>query len=140
MKRILALLATVVFLASTALADDLAKLEGKWTTKKTRPDGQTYTQVIEIKKDKFTFKVLRASDELAFFAEGKLKTETMAPFSVVKMTEIKAGRTEADTQSVDDDRVSIYQLADDTWTLVSNLDKERDTQKPSLDVYTRVKK
>ena len=140
MKRILALVVTLVFLASGAIADDLAKLEGKWTTKKTRPDGQVVTQVIEIKKDKFTFKMLRASDDLAFFAEGKLKTEVLGPFSVVKMTDIKAGRTEADTQSVDDDRVSVYQLGEDTWTLASNLDKERDIQKPSLDVYTRVKK
>ena len=140
MKRILALAATLVLIASAGIADDLAKLEGKWTTKKTRPDGQSVTQVIEIKKDKFTFRMLRASDELAFYAEGKLKTEVLGAFSVVKMTDIKAGRTEADTQSVDDDRVSVYQLGDDTWTLVSNLDKERDNQKPSLDVYTRGKK
>ena len=47
------------------LADDLARLEGKWTTKKTSPEGQTYSQVIEIKKNKFTFRIYRGADTVA---------------------------------------------------------------------------
>ena len=123
-----------------ALADDLARLEGKWSTKKTGPDGQSYTQVIEIKKNKFQFRILHGTDEVALYAEGNLKAETAGAFSVARFTDIKAGASESEAQPINDDRASIYVLADDTWTLASNFDKERDNQKPSSDVYIKVKK
>jgi hypothetical protein len=140
MKRILAFAAVLALATASLLADDLARLEGKWTTKKTRPDGQTYTQVIEIKKDKFTFRLLRAGDELALFAEGNVKTETAGGFSILRLTDIKGGASESDTQAINDDRAGIYVLSEDTLTLVTNMDKERERQKPSLDVYTKAKK
>ena len=40
--------------ATTALADDLNSLAGKWSVKKANPEGQNVTQTIEVKKDKFT--------------------------------------------------------------------------------------
>jgi hypothetical protein len=40
---------------------------------------------------------------------------------------------------VDDQYVSIYRLEGDTWTMASSFDKEREQQKPSLDVYRRLK-
>ena len=81
MKRLIALATITALLTLTALADDLAKLEGKWSVKKTR-DGSTYTQTIEIKKDTFKFRVLRGSDELVIYAEGKFKVEKSGPFNV----------------------------------------------------------
>jgi hypothetical protein len=135
-------LAAAVF-ASTALAgfaDDLAKLEGNGTAKKTGPDGNSYTQTIEVKKGKFQFRVLRGSDDLVIYAEGTLKTETSGPFSVAHFTDIKAGASESDTNPINDDRASVYLLSDDTWTVAQNFDKERDGQKPSAEVYTRTKK
>jgi len=125
--------------ALTALGEDLAKLEGKWTVKKTR-DGQSYTQIIEIKKDTFKFKIIRGSDEVANYAEGKLKLEKSGPFNVVKFTDIKVGASESDISAIDDDRISIYVLGDDTWTLAANFDKDRADQKPILDAYTKAAK
>ncbi len=139
MKRFLALAALLSVCALNGLADDLARLEGKWTVKKTGPDGTSYTQVIEIKKDKFKFRILKGTDDLTLYAEGTVKTETSGPFNVIKFTDIRAGGTESDLQSVSDDRASVYMLGEDTWTVASNLDKERD-QKPSLDVYAKSKK
>ena len=121
-------------------ADDLARLEGKWSTKKTGPDGQSYTQLIEIKKGKFQFRILRGTDELALYAEGDFKTEASGPFSVARFSDIKGGSSESDTQPINDDRVSIYVVDGDTWTVVTNFDKEREGQKPSLDIYTKAKK
>ena len=43
-----------VLLAIPALADDSAALQGKWLTKKTNDQGVTFSQTIEVKKDKFT--------------------------------------------------------------------------------------
>jgi hypothetical protein len=123
----------------TALADDLAKLEGKWSVKKTK-DGESFTQTIEIKKDTFKFKIMRGTDEVVIYAEGKLKLETSGPFSVVKFVDIKAGGSESDISAIDDDHVSIYVLGDDAWTVAANFDKERDEQKPSLDLYTKAAK
>lgn len=139
MKRLLTLATITTLFALNALADDLAKLEGKWSVKKTR-DGQSFTQTIEIKKDTFKFKILRGPDEVAIYAEGKLKLEKSGPFSVVKFVDIKAGGSESDISAIDDDHVSIYVLSDDTWTLAANFDKERDDQKPSLDAYVKAAK
>ena len=136
MKRLLTLAAITTVFALTALADDLAKLEGKWSVKKTR-DGSSYTQTIEIKKDTFKFKILRGTDEVAIYAEGKLKLEKSGPFSVVKFVDIKAGGSESDISAIDDDHVSIYVLSGDTWTVAANFDKDRDDQTPSVDAYVK---
>ena len=140
MKRLVTLAAVTTLLAVTALADDLAKLEGKWSVKKTNDEGQAFTQVLEIKKDTFKFKIIRGDNEVAIYAEGKLKLEKSGPFNVVKFTDIKAGASESDIQAIDDDRVSIYVLGDNTWTVAANFDKERDGHKPSLDAYTKAEK
>jgi len=139
MKRLLTLVTITTLFALRALADDLAKLEGKWSVKKTR-DGQSFTQTIEIKRDTFKFKVTRGADEVAIYAEGKLKLEKSGPFSVVKFADIKAGGSESDISAIDDDHVSIYVLSDDTWTVAANFDKDRDDQKPSLDAYVKAAK
>jgi len=140
MRRLITLAAITTLFALTAPADDLAKLEGKWSVKKTNGEGQAFTQVLEIKKDTFKFKILRGDNEVAIYAEGKLKLEKSGPFNVVKFTDIKAGASESDLQAIDDDRVSIYVLGDNTWTVAANFDKDRDGQKPSLDAYTKAVK
>jgi hypothetical protein len=126
--------------AFASFADDAAKLEGKWTTKKTGPDGNAYTQTIEIKKGKFQFRVFRGSDELAIYAEGTFKLETSGPFHVAHFTDIKAGGSESDTNPIDDDRTSVYVLGEESWTLAQNFDKERNNEKAETTVYTRAKK
>ena len=131
--------AITTLFALTSLADDLAKLEGKWSVKKTRDD-QTYTQTLEIKKDTFKLKIMLGTDQVAIYAEGKLKLEKSGPFNVVKFTDIKAGTSESDTSAIDDDRVSIYVLGDNTWSVAANFDKDRDSQKPSLDAYVKAAK
>ncbi len=139
MKRLIALATITTLFALTALADDLAKLEGKWSVKKTR-DGASYTQTIEIKKDTFKFKVIRGTDEVAIYAEGKLKLEKSGPFNVIKFVDIKGGTSESDISPIDDDHVSIYVLGENTWTVAANFDKDRDDQKPSLDAYVKATK
>lgn len=42
-------------------------------------------------------------------------------------------------REVEEEYVSIYTLDGDTWTTASNFDKQRDRQKPSVDIYQRVK-
>ena len=138
MKRLMTVAAITSLFALTALADDLAKLEGKWTAKKTLDD-QTYTQTVEIKKDTLKLKIMRGTD-VAIYAEGKLKLEKSGPFNVVKFTDIKAGVSESETSAIDDDHVSIYLLGDNTWTVAANFDKDRDSQKPSLDAYVKAAK
>ena len=139
MKRLITVTAITTVFALTALADDLAKLQGKWSVKKTR-DGETYTQSLEIKKDTFKFKIGRGADEVMIYAEGKFKVEKSGPFNVAKFTDIKAGGSESDVSPIEDDHISIYVLGDDTWTVAANFDKDRDDQKPSLDIYTKAAK
>jgi hypothetical protein len=50
---------------------------------------------------------------------------------------IRAGRSASDLRDADDDHVFLYALESDTWTVAANFDKERERQKPSVDVYKR---
>jgi hypothetical protein len=136
MKQLIAMAAILTLFAFTTRADDLAKLEGKWSLNKTNAEGQKISQSIEIKTNTFKFKMSRG-DQSPVYAEGQLKLEKSGPFNVVKFTDIKAGSSPSDLDEINDDHVSIYVLDDDAWTLAANFDKDRDDQKPSLDRYTK---
>lgn len=143
MKRIIhALVLAAVFglFAISSWADDLAKLEGKWSVKKTNKDGQSYTQVLEIKKDKFKFSMLAGGGEVFIYAEGDIKLSKLGAFSAVKFFNIKGGSSADQIEPIDDDHESIYVLEENSWTITSNFDKPRDDQKPTADAYIRVRK
>ena len=134
------------FLAATSLfsfvagaADDLEALVGKWSVKNVNDQGQEYTQTIVVKKDKLIFQVVGADDRVVEYAEGDLKLDKLGPFKTVHFIHIRDGKSASDLSDVDDDFLSICRLEGDTWAVASNFDKERDHQKPSLDVYRRVK-
>jgi hypothetical protein len=138
MKRLLFLFLGFQLLAvASLLADDAASVAGKWTAKRTSEQGQSTTQNLEIKGNKFTFEIL-AGQDLFLHAEGELKLETLGPFKVARFSKIRAGQSANDLQDVDDERMNIYTLDGDTWTMASNFDKDRQ-QKPNLDVYKRMK-
>lgn len=117
---------------------DLAKLQGKWSTKRTGSDGQESSFTMEIKGEKLTFEAFRGGNELRFIAKGNVKAEMQGPFRVMKITQIEAGASASDLQPVNDDRSTVYFLKDDTLTLASNFDKERENEVPRLEVYQRV--
>ena len=124
-------------LAFAAEAPDTAKLQGKWEVKKTNRQGQKVTQVLEIKKDQLVFKVFSEDDQLRLYASGKIKVEKLGPFNILKVMDIKAGSSESEAEALNDDRTIIFQAGDDELTLATNLDKERDDQPPTLDVYKK---
>ncbi len=119
--------------------DDLEALAGKWSVKKVSDQGQDYTQTITVKKDKFVFQILGAEGRVVLYAEGDLKLDKLGPFNTAHFLNIRAGRSASDLQDVDDEYVFIYRLAGDAWTMASSFDKERGQQRPSLDIYRRVK-
>jgi len=140
-NRLLLTLPAAAFLLSfSALAaDDLEQLSGKWSVKKVSDEGQDYSQTITVKKDKFVFEILGAEGRMVLHAEGDLKLDKLGPFSAARFVNIRAGRSADDLRDVDDEYVSIYRLEGDTWTTAMNFDRERERQKPSLDIYRRVK-
>ena len=125
--------------AAFAAADDLEAVSGRWSLKKVNSDGQNVTQTLEITKAKFVFRILSTDGRLILHAEGDLKLEKLGPFSSARFFHIRAGDSADDLSDVDDEYVNIYSLDTDTWTMASSLDKHRDGQKPSLDIYKRVK-
>src|SRR5215471_6112267 len=141
MKPILAgiLLSAFLLGPSRLSADDLSSLSGKWSVKKTNEQGQNITQTLEVKKDKFVFQIIDADDKVVIYAEGDLKLEKLGPFSSAKFYHIRGGPSAGNTEEVDDEYVSVYVLDEDTWTLSSNFDKQRENQRPGVDVYKRVK-
>lgn len=121
-----------------AFAQDLDLLAGKWSLQKTNAQGQRYTQQIEIKKDKFTFKISDAGGDTQLYAEGNVKLDKAGPLKVIVFSNIKAGRSASEIDSIDDTYTSIYRLdGDSTWLVASNFDKDREEQKPSLDAYQK---
>jgi uncharacterized protein (TIGR03067 family) len=121
-----------------AFGQDLDLLAGKWSIQKTNADGQRYTQQIEIKKNKFTFKITNTAGESQLYAEGDVKLDKAGPLKVIVFSNIKAGQTAAETDSIDDTYTSIYKLdGDSTLLMASNFDKDREGQKPSLDAYRK---
>ena len=144
MKKTIPILFAIVGFASVgatrALSDDLEALAGKWSAPYTNEDGQSLTQQVEVKKDKFTYKISDADGGTRLYAEGDLKLEKTGPFKTISFTNIKAGESSSDTNPVDDTYTSIYTMTDDgAWLVVMNFDKERDNQKPRLDVYRKIK-
>lgn len=142
MNSILFIRAGIVSLllaVSSAVAGDLESLAGKWTVNKTNDQGLAYTQTIEIKKNKMTLSIAAADGQVRLYATGDIKLEKLGTFNVMKITSLEAGASASELKPVDDDRSLVYQLSDDTWTVVSNFDKERQ-QKPALDVYKKVSK
>jgi uncharacterized protein (TIGR03067 family) len=126
-----------LFAGSVAFAaDDLQALSGKWSVNKVNDQGEKYRQTIEIKKDKFVFEIVGSDDQVRLHAVGDVKLEKLGPFASIRFHHIRAGDSGTE---VDDEYVSIYTLDGSTWTVASNFDKDRDQQKPSLDLYQRVK-
>ncbi len=140
MKHLILVLGLALWLTpGPAFADDLEALAGKWSVKKVNDQGQNITQTIEVKKDKFVFQILTADGSVVLYAEGDLKLEKMGPFNTARFYHIRGGSSASNLDDVDDVYVSVYSLDGDTWTLATNLDKQRDGQRPSLDLYRQVK-
>jgi len=141
MKRLLAPLFVAALLTggSALAADDLQALTGKWSVKKTNDEGQVFTQTVEVKKDRFIFEILGADAALFFHAEGDFKLEKLGPFNCARFSSIHGGRSASEMRAIDDEYVLIYTLDGDTWTTAMNFDKQPGSQKPSLDIYQRVK-
>src|SRR5437868_8079221 len=70
MRKLLFLVAFA--LVTGARADDLASLQGKWTVKKTGDRGG-FTQHLEFKDKKFTFKIVNSEDAVVFVATGEVE-------------------------------------------------------------------
>src|SRR5437867_405976 len=141
MKRLLfsfSFFATL-FTATALFADDAQVLTGKWSTKKANEQGQSFTQTLEVKKDKFVFQILGADDQVVLYAEGEVQLKKLGPFNSARFFHIRGGQSSADLQDVDEERESVYMIDSekDTWTVASNFDQDRQ-QKPSIDVYRRV--
>ena len=140
MKNLLVVLCIFgAFWSPNTRADDASALAGKWSVKKVNNEGQNITQTIEIKKDKFVFQIRSSDDSVVLYAEGDLKLEKLGPFSVARFMNIRGGGSASNLQDVDDVYVSVYILDDDSWTMASGFDKQRDGQKASADAYRRVK-
>jgi uncharacterized protein (TIGR03067 family) len=127
-------------LVTTAAAEDIDMMAGKWTVQKTNDDGQRYTQQIEIKKNKFTFQITGPDAQTRLYAAGDVKLDKTGPFKTITFSNIKAGASATEGDSIDDTFTSIYKFGeDDTLLVVMNFDKDRDQMKPSLDVYRKAK-
>jgi len=140
MKTIILNLAAVAVVSTLgtlcAFADDLDALAGKWVAERHDAQGQAFKQAIEIKKNKFTFKVMREGGQTALHAEGEVKAERLGPFKVAKFFHIQGGSSASDLQPVDDDRTVLYALDGNELTVAVNFDKER-SEPPTVTKYTK---
>lgn len=136
MKRTIWILLFTFVMAANLWADDLDQLQGKWSVKKTR-EGGSFTQQLEFKKNKWTFRLLGSDGLLVLVASGDVEMKKQGAFSSARFFNIKAGRTESEMEAVDDERNSVYMLDAGTLYLASNFDRARDNEKPTVDAYTK---
>jgi uncharacterized protein (TIGR03067 family) len=140
MKRIASALALLaLFHPTLAPAADSAldELQGKWSVQKTNEEGRVYSQHLEFTQDKLTFELRREDGEVRFVAKAKVKTDKAGPLKTFTLSDIEAGRSSTELEPVDDQRSSVYTLRDGNLVIASNFDRERDNERPSIDVYTR---
>lgn len=135
MKRFLILLAACATMVS-AWADDLDAIQGKWRVKKSGDRG-AYTQQIEFKKNQWIFKIFDSEDRAVFIASGEIELKKQGSFNTARLFKIKAGRSEADMEAVDEERNSVYLLDNGVFYMASGFDKPRENEKPSADAYTK---
>jgi hypothetical protein len=140
MKKSVLSLVTVCVISTVgtlgAFADDLEALAGKWVAEKNEAQGPAFKQVLEIKKNKFTFQVLREGGQTAIYAEGEVKTEQIGPFKAAKFFNMQGGSSASDLQPVDDDRTVIYVMGSNEMTVAANFDRERPAP-ASVTKYTK---
>jgi uncharacterized protein (TIGR03067 family) len=140
-KNVLSFLATFCLLALTspAFAGDLESMAGKWTCTRTNETGQVFTQSLEIKKDKFTFRITDPDKKTLLYAKGDVELDKHGDLSSVTFGNMQGGASEEDLNDVDDDRHCVYFLDGDTLTIGLNFDKNRE-KGPRIEVYTRASK
>ena len=116
----------------------LEPLQGKWSVTKTNQNGNRYSQLIEIKKDQLTFRIVGEDERVRLFAKGTVKAEKAGPFDALTLSHIRGGSSEEELEPVDDARASVYALRDGKLFLAVSFDRERDNEKPSIDTYVRL--
>jgi len=116
----------------------LEPLQGTWSVTKTNAEGHRYSQFMEITKDRLIFRLNGEDDQLRFYAKGTLKADKSGAFDILTISDMKGGRSAEDLESVDGNRALVFALREGKLILASNLDKERENEKPSLDSYVRV--
>jgi len=117
---------------------ELEKLQGKWECKKTDENGQKIILVLEINKEKLTFRILNDDRTPQFIAKAEVKFDTFGPFKAFTSKNIKAGTTEDSLESVDEEYSHVYQVDGDIWYVTMNFDKQRE-RPPAMDVYRKTK-
>jgi len=141
MKKYLLMTVLAAILALTAttnsLGQSLSDLQGKWEMKKKTSRFGEATQTIEIKDQKFTYKVVSKDGDTLLFAKGKIKAEKLGPFNVVKLTDIEGGRAETDLQAIDDERTIVYTTGENSLNFAMNFDRSREGEDAECNTYTK---
>src|ERR1700756_721106 len=122
-QRLLCSITTLCFftlLACPAFAGDLEKMAGKWSLTRTNENGQVYTQSLEIKKDKFTFRVTTSDKNTVLYAKGDVKLEKYGNLHSATFCNIEGGSSQDDLNPTDDDRHCVYVLDSNTLTVGVN--------------------
>jgi uncharacterized protein (TIGR03067 family) len=127
-----------LFFIATSFATPLEDLAGTWTYTHSGDDGQV-TQTLEIKKDKFTFRITGKDHQTIFYARGDVKVATAETLNTVAFVNIEGGSSADDLNPVNDDRHCVYLLDGDTLSLALDFDKKRD-QNPRVEAYTKKEK
>lgn len=135
--RLLAALLLITGLNSTSLsANDLAALAGKWSLKRKLDDGQTVTQQLVFKADKVSFRMMTEGGSTLLYAEATARVTTAGGISVLSLTNLRAGQSDTELQSIDEQYSAPFRVSGNVCYLASGLDRERE-EGPRVDVYRK---
>ncbi len=127
-----------LFPIRAANSAELDALQGKWSVTKTNAEGQRVKLNLEIKQNRMIFQLLGEDDQVRFTAKGAIKAEKAGPFDILVISDMEGGRSADDLKPVDDTRTLVYTLRDEKLITASNFDKDRNSEKPSVEYYSRV--
>lgn len=140
MQKFLTCLAALLLITGlnvTSLsANDLASLAGKWSLKRKLDDGQTVTQQLVFKADKVSFRMMTEGGSTLLYAEATAKVTTAGGVSVLSLTNLRAGQSDTELQSVDEDYSAPFRVSGNVCYLATGLDKEREGG-PRVDAYRK---
>jgi hypothetical protein len=126
-------------LTTPVLGQSFSEIQGKWTLKKNSSNWGEVTQHLELKDERFTYKVVSRSGETLLAAKGSVKVERLGPFKVMRLTDIQGGYSENALEPVYDDRAIVYTTGWNSLTVALNFDRARDGEDPEADTYRKVR-
>lgn len=139
LKQTVILTLVIAAVGLTALAGPAEALDGKWTASVENEWGVKQTVQLELKQQKFIYRVRSENGQTELYAKGDFALKSLKPFNVVEFTNIQGGGDEYSLEPINEDRTALYLKDYSRLTLALNFDALRYDDPPRAVTFSKVK-